>query len=87
MKVSTTPRNFVLWKSARTMVLLEFKPADLWIGAFWKRATLHTLTMSDGGDMATPTFDVWICLLPMVPIHICRWGVSEPRPALRMAKA
>jgi hypothetical protein len=37
---------------------LEFKPQDMWVGVFWKK---------NG-----PLLDVWICLLPMVPIHI-RW--------------
>lgn len=33
----------------------EFKPQDCWIGVFWK---------SDSWDL-----DVWVCLLPMVPLH------------------
>jgi hypothetical protein len=42
---------------------VEWKPQDCWIGAFWKR-----------GDLRWPkvgytTFDVWICFIPMLPIH------------------
>lgn len=37
-------------------ISLEFKIEDLWIGAFWRRS-LHGL-------------DVWICLIPCLPIHI-----------------
>lgn len=34
---------------------LEFKLEDFWIGAFWRQ---------------TPSkFDLWICLLPCLPIH------------------
>lgn len=38
------------------MIRVEWKPQDLWIGAYWK---------------ATATrFDLWVCLLPCVPIHL-----------------
>jgi hypothetical protein len=35
---------------------LEFKLADCWIGAFWKRdqSTLH----------------IWICVVPCFPLHV-----------------
>ena len=33
-------------------IRIEFKPQDLWVGAFWKPGHL------------------WICILPMVPIHV-----------------
>lgn len=35
---------------------LEFKLADFWIGAFWQRKERH--------------FDLWLCLLPCLPIHL-----------------
>ena len=38
-------------------VALEWKPADLWIGAFWRRARRED-------------FDLWVCLLPCLPIHV-----------------
>lgn len=39
-------------------VRLEWKIQDLWIGAFWRR---------------TPErFDLWICLVPCLPIHISK---------------
>lgn len=37
-------------------IRLEYKLQDMWIGLFWRR---H----GSGGD-------VWICLLPCLPIHI-----------------
>lgn len=44
-------------------VRFEWKPQDLWIGAFWKRI----------GNCV----DVWICLLPCVPLHVC-WHWHDP---------
>jgi len=37
-------------------VRLEWKPEDLWVGVFWRRSGRRT--------------DVWVCLLPCLPIHI-----------------
>jgi hypothetical protein len=37
-------------------IRFEFKLADLWVGAFWK----------SNSDQV----DVWICLIPCVPLHI-----------------
>ena len=42
---------------------LEFKPQDAWIGAFWRR---------DGNCI-----DLWVCLLPMLPLHFSYWGFKE----------
>jgi len=42
-------------------IRLEFKPADLWIGAFWRY---------DNSKILLKTFDLYICLLPMLPIHL-----------------
>lgn len=47
-------------------VRLEIKFEDLWVGAFWRRFA---------GKV-----DLWICLLPCVPIHIS-WPVkAAPHP-------
>ncbi len=45
----------------------EFKPQDLWIGIFWKRGSER------GFD--SENIDIWICLIPMVPIHLMRRNV------------
>jgi hypothetical protein len=37
-------------------VRVEFKAADCWIGVFWRREL---------GQL-----DVWLCLVPMLPIHL-----------------
>jgi hypothetical protein len=34
----------------------EFQPRDLWIGVYWKDDGL--------------TLDVWICVLPCIPLHL-----------------
>jgi hypothetical protein len=44
---------------------LEFKPADLWIGAYWA-----TSTFSDMPHRQARQIDVWVCILPMLPIHL-----------------
>jgi hypothetical protein len=41
-------------------IRLEWKPQDCWIGVFWKRRSVR------GG---IGPFDLWVCLLPMLPIH------------------
>lgn len=37
----------------------EWKVQDLWIGAYWRRQGNCT--------------DLWICLLPCVPLHVSWW--------------
>jgi len=51
-------------------VRLEFKPQDLWIGVFWKR-----LPGYDPEEEPVAEVHVWICLLPMLPLHI-QWARS-----------
>jgi hypothetical protein len=50
-------------------IRIEFKPEDLWIGVFWRKQHeqgWHT------------RFDVWICILPCVPIHVWWQRVNVP---------
>lgn len=42
---------------------LEFKPQDCWVGVYWRRSHL---SLAD-------KLDVWICLLPMLPLHLWRF--------------
>lgn len=51
-------RLYLLTDKWLWMVGVEWKPQDFWIGAFWKTTPLR--------------FDFWLCLLPMVPIHVSR---------------
>lgn len=49
-------------KERQWLAQLEFKLQDFWIGFFWK-----TL-----GSRA----DLWICLIPCIPLHICWWSAA-----------
>jgi hypothetical protein len=55
---------------------LEFKVNDLWVGSFWRvgpPARLWALEGDWGGPGDAPLrrrVDLWICLLPMLPIHL-----------------
>lgn len=51
-------------------VRLEVKVEDMWVGAFWRKVTGPEI----GGRESYVQWDVWICLLPCLPIHITRWG-------------
>jgi len=42
---------------------VEWKLQDLWVGVFWKRV----------GN----SWDVWVCLLPCLPIHLSCWRIKE----------
>jgi hypothetical protein len=53
-------RRFVGWHAQ-----FEWKLADLWIGAFWKK-TGHCI-------------DLWICILPCVPLHVSWWWSREEK--------
>lgn len=43
-------------RGSRWTVALEWKAADLWVGAFW--------------DRRGPLLNLWVCLLPCLPIHV-----------------
>lgn len=57
-------------------IKLEFKLEDLWIGVFWKSHysflqsvyNLKTKTWSEKRNWIST--DIWVCLVPCVPIHI-----------------
>jgi len=43
-------------------IRFEFKPQDCWIGAYWSKT---------GSEVYHGWhFDLWICFLPMVPLHV-----------------
>ena len=54
-------------------IRLEWKPQDCWIGAFWKTDIYETYHRR-GDSPALPAvyerFHLWVCLLPMLPLHI-----------------
>lgn len=43
-------------------IRLEFKLADMWVGLFWRRGW-----PMDGNGLQV---DMWICLIPCLPIHV-----------------
>lgn len=45
----------------RLAISLEWKLQDFWIGAFWKRGYEQ--------------FDLWICIIPCLPIH---FSIDDP---------
>jgi hypothetical protein len=45
----------------------EWVPRDCWIGVFWRGRDGH--------------LDIWLCLLPMLPLHITLWRSQPPPPA------
>lgn len=45
-------------------VALEWKLEDCWVGVFWKRGVIQ------GDHVDGKTLDIWICLLPCLPIHL-----------------
>lgn len=51
----------------RWTVRLEWKVEDAWVGVFWRRSLHHR-----SQHMADHVLDVWVCIVPCVPIHITR---------------
>lgn len=51
------------------MIKLEFKWQDMWIGLFYKNETRWKGVLQDEPICLR---HLWICLIPMCPIHI-RW--------------
>ena len=47
----------------KVRVSLEFKPQDMWIGIYWKyNKAVYSKKIKK--------YDVWVCLVPMFPVHI-----------------
>lgn len=63
-------------------VSMKWEPQDLWIGAYWGRGTGSELfaIMTDGQPymVDAPTLDVWVCIVPMLPIKF-HFGPEEGR--------
>jgi hypothetical protein len=53
-------------------VAFEWKPADCWVGVFWKSEHLAT---GDPGTCPPSPYTrrhVWVCVLPMIPMHFTK---------------
>ena len=59
----------------------EVKLADCWVGVFWRKAANY---YPDDPFIENETLDVWLCLLPCLPIH-AMW--SRQRDLLEETKA
>lgn len=44
----------------------EWKVQDAWVGAFWKSSESK---LFHGGDL-------WVCLLPCIPLHVQAWWIK-----------
>lgn len=62
-------------------IRLEWKPQDLWIGAFWK-----TVPGLNPEEEPVAEVHVWICLVPMLPLHLwwCRYPTREAEDCIRL---
>lgn len=43
---------------------LEWEPRDVWVGVYWRRSR------------GRGVLDVYVCVLPCLPIHLCLWNGS-----------
>jgi hypothetical protein len=76
-----TPRAGILtrdrWIGRRLKWHIEWKKPDLWIGVFWR---------DHPGEMYGTTFlyarEVWVCVLPCLPLCITFYGEHGPRRRL-----
>ena len=49
----------------------ECKPQDCWIGVYWKKSDMFPWRYHQRWR-----WDIWICLVPMLPIHLY-WTRTE----------
>lgn len=58
----------------------EFKVQDCWIGVFWRRVTSSWVSppMDSRVEITSrPRLDVWICIVPCIPLHFTVLGKPE----------
>ena len=55
-----------LWPWRFKSCKLELKLQDCWIGVFWRVSDWEPVQ----NDPIPSDLDVWICIVPMIPIHI-----------------
>ena len=54
-------------------ITLEFKPRDMWIGVYWRK----TLECAIDLEVEIKVTDIWICIIPTLPIHIKKQTVTD----------
>lgn len=58
------PSLWRIWSSGNRWYLrLEFQPADLWAGVYWREG-------SAGAASELWRWDIWVCLIPTLPLHL-----------------
>lgn len=50
----------------------ERKVEDAWVGVFWRR----DVGTSDDGIISYRYLDIWICIVPCLPLHLTRTRVA-----------
>lgn len=68
----------------------EFKLQDLWIGVFWKRSVEKWAKPAIGSFVdirEADRIDVWVCLIPCVPLHIVWRGPDREHDDIGAAVA
>lgn len=53
-------------------IRIEFKLQDLWLGVFWK-ITRSRGELPDCWLYEDRRIDVWVCIVPTLPIHMTFW--------------
>ena len=49
-------------------ISLKFKPQDVWVGAYWENRHQGGCDFHDLPEQRT--LDVWVCLIPMLPVKL-----------------
>lgn len=67
---------------------VEFKVEDLWIGLYWRRMRSPLCGLTAGKRyrlVDRERVDVWICVLPCLPVHLWWWRDCDRRGLLSRA--
>ena len=51
-------------------ICFEYRLQDLWIGIYWKKSYSKFASQFEEESKLKLRYDIWICLLPCLPIHI-----------------
>jgi hypothetical protein len=57
-------------------IRVEFRKEDLWIGVFWRLDEWYETETPEEGRFEKRKWDMWICLVPCVPIHL-KWTTEK----------
>lgn len=65
MKLFRNLRTLQLFNKELWFLQIEFKRQDCWIGVFWETTFFNAFDSPD----VWKYFDIWVCIIPMFPIH------------------